>query len=106
EFQGTSVDRLGEMGIGKLVTITSTYDHRIIQGAESGEFLRTMSRLLINDSFGDEIFQAMHVPYAPSRWSQDLPNTGVDKANPVAQLIEAYRSRGHLIADIDPLHWV
>ena len=106
EFQGTSVDRLGEMGIGKLVTITSTYDHRIIQGAESGEFLRTMSRLLINDSFWDEIFQAMHVPYAPIRWSQDLPNTGVDKSTRVAQLIEAYRSSGHLIADIDPLHWV
>ena len=106
EFAGASDDRLGEMGIGKLVTLTSTYDHRIIQGAESGEFLRTISRLLINDEFWDEIFQAMKVPYAPVRWSQDLPNIGVDKSTRVAQLIEAYRSRGHLIADIDPLHWV
>lgn len=106
EFAGASEDRLGEMGIGKLVTITSTYDHRIIQGAESGEFLRTMSRLLINDEFWDEIFQAMRVPYAPVRWSQDLPNIGVDKSTRVMQLIESYRSRGHLIADTNPLHWV
>lgn len=105
EFAGASADRLGEMGVGKLVTITSTYDHRIIQGAESGEFLRTMSYLLINDAFWDDIFKAMKVPYAPVRWSQDLPNTGVDKSTRVMQLIEAYRSRGHLIADIDPLHW-
>ncbi|MBC2681912.1 multifunctional oxoglutarate decarboxylase/oxoglutarate dehydrogenase thiamine pyrophosphate-binding subunit/dihydrolipoyllysine-residue succinyltransferase subunit [Corynebacterium anserum] len=105
EFAGASEDRLGEMGIGKLVTITSTYDHRIIQGAESGEFLRTMSRLLIDDNFWDDIFQSMKVPYAPVRWSQDLPNIGVDKSTRVMKLIEAYRSRGHLIADIDPLHW-
>lgn len=105
EFAGASEDRLGEMGVGKLVTITSTYDHRIIQGAESGEFLRTMSRHLIADSFWDEIFAAMRVPYSPVRWSQDLPESGVDKSTRVMQLIEAYRSRGHLIADIDPLHW-
>ncbi|WP_459611303.1 multifunctional oxoglutarate decarboxylase/oxoglutarate dehydrogenase thiamine pyrophosphate-binding subunit/dihydrolipoyllysine-residue succinyltransferase subunit [Corynebacterium urogenitale] len=105
EFAGASEDRLGEMGIGKLVTITSTYDHRIIQGAESGEFLRTMGRLLIDDNFWDDIFISMKVPYAPVRWSQDLPNIGVDKSTRVMKLIEAYRSRGHLIADIDPLHW-
>ena len=105
EFAGASEDRLGEMGVGKLVTITSTYDHRIIQGAESGEFLRTMSRLLINDEFWDDIFKSMKVPYAPVRWSQDLPNAGVDKSTRVMELIESYRSRGHLIADIDPLHW-
>lgn len=105
EFAGASEDRLGEMGIGKLVTITSTYDHRIIQGAESGEFLRTMSRLLINDEFWNDIFASLRVPYAPVRWSQDLPNIGVDKSTRVMQLIEAYRSRGHLLADIDPLHW-
>lgn len=105
EFAGASEDRLGEMGIGKLVTMTSTYDHRIIQGAESGEFLRTMSRLLVDDKFWDDIFEAMRVPYAPVRWSQDLPNIGVDKSTRVMQLIEAYRARGHLKADINPLQW-
>ena len=105
EFAGASEDRLAEMGVGKLVTMTSTYDHRIIQGAESGEFLRDISRLLINDEFWDDLFAAMSVPYAPVRWSQDLPDIGVDKSTRVMQLIEAYRSRGHLIADIDPLQW-
>ena len=103
EFAGASADRLAEMGIGKLVTITSTYDHRIIQGAESGEFLRTMSNLLVDDKFWDHIFQTMRVPYTPIRWAQDLPNTGIDKNTRVMRLIEAYRSRGHLLADIDPL---
>ncbi|AZA13272.1 multifunctional oxoglutarate decarboxylase/oxoglutarate dehydrogenase thiamine pyrophosphate-binding subunit/dihydrolipoyllysine-residue succinyltransferase subunit [Corynebacterium choanae] len=105
EFAGASEDRLAELGVGKLVTITSTYDHRVIQGAESGEFLRTMSRLLVDDAFWDDIFADMRVPYTPMRWSQDLPNTGVDKNTRVMQLIEAYRSRGHLIADTNPLHY-
>ncbi len=105
EFAGASADRLAEMGVGKLVTITSTYDHRIIQGAESGEFLRTMSNLMIDDKFWDHIFQDMHVPYTPIRWAQDLPNTGIDKNTRVMRLIEAYRSRGHLLADIDPLRY-
>ncbi|MBV7293026.1 multifunctional oxoglutarate decarboxylase/oxoglutarate dehydrogenase thiamine pyrophosphate-binding subunit/dihydrolipoyllysine-residue succinyltransferase subunit [Corynebacterium sp. TAE3-ERU16] len=105
EFAGASEDRLAELGVGKLVTITSTYDHRIIQGAESGEFLRTMSQLLTDDAFWDHIFDCMQVPYTPMRWRQDIPNTGVDKNTRVMQLIEAYRSRGHLIADTNPLHW-
>ncbi len=106
EFQGASEDRLADLGVGKLVTITSTYDHRVIQGAVSGEFLRTMSQLLVDDAFWDHIFDEMHVPYTPIRWAQDLPNTGVDKNTRVMQLIEAYRSRGHLIADTNPLPWV
>lgn len=105
EFAGASADRLAEMGIGKLVTITSTYDHRIIQGAESGEFLRTMSNLLVDDKFWDHIFQTMQVPYTPMRWAQDVPNTGIDKNTRVMRLIEAYRNRGHLLADIDPLRY-
>ena len=105
EFAGASTDRLADLGVGKLVTVTSTYDHRIIQGAESGEFLRDISRLLIDDAFYDEIFAAIGVPYAPMRWSQDVPNTGVDKNTRVMQLIEAYRSRGHLIADTNPIDW-
>ncbi|WP_025252506.1 multifunctional oxoglutarate decarboxylase/oxoglutarate dehydrogenase thiamine pyrophosphate-binding subunit/dihydrolipoyllysine-residue succinyltransferase subunit [Corynebacterium vitaeruminis] len=106
EFAGASVDRLAELGVGKLVTITSTYDHRIIQGAESGEFLRTMSQLFVDDAFWDDIFESMQIPYSPMRWAQDLPNTGLDKNTRVMQLIEAYRSRGHLIADTNPLKWV
>ena len=47
EFQGASEERIAELGIGKLITLTSTYDHRIIQGAESGDFLRTIHELLL-----------------------------------------------------------
>lgn len=106
EFAGTSPDRLAKLGVGKLVTLTSTYDHRIIQGAESGEFLRTISQLLVDDKFWDHIFESMEIPYRPMRWSQDVPNTGVDKNTRVMQLIQAYRSRGHLLADTNPLRWV
>ena len=105
EFAGASEDRLAELGVGKLTTLTSTYDHRVIQGAESGEFLRDISRLLIDDKFWDEIFDAMRIPYAPMRWAQDIPNSGVDKSTRVMNLIEAYRSRGHLMADTNPLNW-
>ena len=47
EFQGASEERISELGVGKLITLTSTYDHRIIQGAESGDFLRTIHELLL-----------------------------------------------------------
>ncbi|MBD0863719.1 multifunctional oxoglutarate decarboxylase/oxoglutarate dehydrogenase thiamine pyrophosphate-binding subunit/dihydrolipoyllysine-residue succinyltransferase subunit [Gordonia sp. zg691] len=103
EFQGASEEQIAELGVGKLMTLTSTYDHRIIQGAESGDFLRTVHQLLIDDAFYDEIFTAFHVPYEPVRWRRDLPTGLVDKSTRVLELIAAYRSRGHLMADIDPL---
>lgn len=105
EFDGASEDRLADLGVGKLVTITSTYDHRIIQGAVSGEFLRTISTLFTDDAFWNDIYADMRIPYTPIRWRQDLPNEGIDKNTRVMKLIEAYRSRGHLIADTNPLHW-
>ncbi|WIM68580.1 multifunctional oxoglutarate decarboxylase/oxoglutarate dehydrogenase thiamine pyrophosphate-binding subunit/dihydrolipoyllysine-residue succinyltransferase subunit [Corynebacterium breve] len=105
EFAGASEDRLAELGVGKLVTLTSTYDHRVIQGAESGEFLRDISQMLIDDKFWDEIFESMQIPYAPMRWAQDQPNSGLDKNTRVMKLIEAYRSRGHLMADTNPIGW-
>ncbi|MDY3126620.1 MAG: multifunctional oxoglutarate decarboxylase/oxoglutarate dehydrogenase thiamine pyrophosphate-binding subunit/dihydrolipoyllysine-residue succinyltransferase subunit [Corynebacterium sp.] len=106
EFAGASADRLADLGVGRLVTLTSTYDHRVIQGAESGEFLGTISQLLVDATFWDEIFESMGVPYQPMRWAQDIPNTGIDKNTRVMSLIEAYRSRGHLLADVNPLGWV
>ncbi|MEJ9079062.1 multifunctional oxoglutarate decarboxylase/oxoglutarate dehydrogenase thiamine pyrophosphate-binding subunit/dihydrolipoyllysine-residue succinyltransferase subunit [Gordonia malaquae] len=103
EFQGSSEEQLATMGVGKLMTLTSTYDHRIIQGAESGDFLRTIHNLLIDDAFYDEIFTSLHIPYEPIRWRRDLPAGLVDKNTRVLELIAAYRSRGHLMADTDPL---
>jgi 2-oxoglutarate decarboxylase len=103
EFQGASEERIAELGIGKLITLTSTYDHRIIQGAESGDFLRTIHELLLSDDFFDEIFFELGIPYEPVRWRTDNPDSIVDKNARVIELIAAYRNRGHLMADIDPL---
>ena len=103
EFQGASEERIAELGIGKVITLTSTYDHRIIQGAESGDFLRTIHELLLSDDFFDDIFLELGIPYEPVRWRTDNPDSPLDKNARVIELIAAYRNRGHLMADIDPL---
>ncbi|WP_066165661.1 multifunctional oxoglutarate decarboxylase/oxoglutarate dehydrogenase thiamine pyrophosphate-binding subunit/dihydrolipoyllysine-residue succinyltransferase subunit [Gordonia hydrophobica] len=103
EFQGASEEQIAAMGVGKLMTLTSTYDHRIIQGAESGDFLRTVHNLLISDDLWDELFTSLRIPYEPVRWRRDIPAGLVDKNTRVLEMIAAYRSRGHLMADTDPL---
>jgi 2-oxoglutarate dehydrogenase E1 component len=107
EFAGASEEQLARMGVSKVMTITSTYDHRIIQGAQSGEFLKILaSKLLGLDGFYDRVFAALRVPYEPVRWVRDnTTDADVEAAKPakIAELIHAYRSRGHLMADTDPL---
>ena len=66
EFQGASMRRINEGGVSKVTTLTSTYDHRIIQGAQSGEFLKVIHELLLGkNGFYDEIFASLRIPYAP-----------------------------------------
>ena len=68
-YQGASDETMARLAISKTVTLTSTYDHRIIQGAQSGDFLRMIHRLLLGeDGFYDEVFQALRIPYEPVRW--------------------------------------
>jgi multifunctional 2-oxoglutarate metabolism enzyme len=109
EFSGMSEDALANAAISKIMTLTSTYDHRIIQGAQSGEFLRRVHQLLLgDDGFYDEIFAALHIPYEPVRWLTDREFTHegqIDKAARVIELINAYRTNGHLMADTDPLEF-
>jgi len=109
EFQGASETRLAELGISKIITLTSTYDHRIIQGAESGDFLRRVHALLLGeDEFYDEVFHALRIPYEPVRWIRDISASHEDdvvKQARVQELIHAYRVRGHLMADTDPLEF-
>lgn len=109
EFQGASESRINELGVSKVTTLTSTYDHRVIQGAQSGEFLKRMHELLIGmHGFYDEIFEALRVPYPPMRWAQDVSAhraSQVTKHARVIELIQAYRTLGHLMADIDPLEY-
>ncbi|MEU9466988.1 multifunctional oxoglutarate decarboxylase/oxoglutarate dehydrogenase thiamine pyrophosphate-binding subunit/dihydrolipoyllysine-residue succinyltransferase subunit [Streptomyces avermitilis] len=109
EFQGTSQDTLNKLGISKVMTLTSTYDHRVIQGAASGEFLRIVANLLLGESgFYDEIFEALRIPYEPVRWLKDIDashDDDVTKAARVFELIHSYRVRGHVMADTDPLEY-
>jgi 2-oxoglutarate decarboxylase len=113
EYRGASPDTRAQLGISKVMTITCTYDHRVIQGAESGLFLAKVQALLEGqDEFYDKIFADLRLPYQPVRWEPDRAAFSLDaggrgaeiaKQAAVLQLINAYRVRGHLIADLDPL---
>jgi len=109
EYEGADRQTLAELGVSKTVTLTSTYDHRVIQGAESGEFLAQIHELLLGgDSFYDDMFASFDVPYEPARWGRDhKPQENsleaLDKALAVNGLVNMYRVRGHLIANLDPL---
>ena len=110
EFMGSAPERLADAGIGKTVTLTSTYDHRVIQGAGSGEFLKIVHQLLIGEQdFYRSIFADLRIPYQPILWSTDVTvdaATELSKQTRVSQLINSYRTNGHLMADIDPLEYV
>ncbi|MBM6405260.1 multifunctional oxoglutarate decarboxylase/oxoglutarate dehydrogenase thiamine pyrophosphate-binding subunit/dihydrolipoyllysine-residue succinyltransferase subunit [Phycicoccus sp. CSK15P-2] len=109
EWQGASDETRERNAVSKIMTLTSTYDHRIIQGAQSGDFLRIVHGLLLGEQgFYDEIFESLRIPYEPIRWVQDVSATHDDDINKVArvqELIHAYRVRGHLMADTDPLEY-
>ena len=112
-FEAADPRTLAELGIGKTVTITSTYDHRIIQGAESGLFLAHVSECLMGGhGFYDEVFDSLEIPYEPVRWEKDANASDEEgegahlrliKQVHVQTLINMYRVRGHLIAHLDPL---
>jgi 2-oxoglutarate dehydrogenase E1 component len=114
EYQAMTPAGLSQLGISKTITLTSTYDHRVIQGAESGMFLAKIHELLMGKhGFYDEIFTDLEINYPPLRWAQDYNpsllggdrfNEQAEKQANVLQLINAYRIRGHLLADIDPLN--
>ena len=109
EYQGASTETLARLAVSKVLTLTSTYDHRIIQGALSGEFLRRVHALLLGEEgFYDDIFRALRIPYEPVRWAKDVAASHEDditKQARVQELIHAYRVRGHLMADTDPLEF-
>jgi 2-oxoglutarate dehydrogenase E1 component len=109
EYEGADPAALAQLGVSKVTTLTNTYDHRIITGAESGEFLRRIHDLLLgDDGFYDRVFSSLAVPYEPARWNPDRspfadPATLNEKIVQVHSLINMYRVRGHLIANLDPL---
>ena len=109
EFQGASEETLTNLAISKVITLTSTYDHRVIQGAQSGDFLRRIHEIMLGaENFYDEIFAALRIPYEPIRWAVDFQfskDDQISKTARVQQLIESYRTFGHLMADTDPLRY-
>ncbi|HXO84520.1 MAG TPA: multifunctional oxoglutarate decarboxylase/oxoglutarate dehydrogenase thiamine pyrophosphate-binding subunit/dihydrolipoyllysine-residue succinyltransferase subunit [Gemmatimonadales bacterium] len=103
----------------KVITITSTYDHRIIQGAESGMFLRALDSMLQGEERFYELVAesglgARETPAAPTPAPITAPSpesrvpspTSVEDLKYVAAayaLVRAYRNFGHLAAHLDPL---
>src|SRR4051794_2717614 len=110
-FQGADERAIGSLGVSKIVTITSTYDHRIIQGAESGMFLKRVHELLLGEhDFYQDVFKSLGVPYEAVKWRVDhspidSEEAMLHKQMQVATLVRVHRVRGHLIADLDPLRW-
>jgi 2-oxoglutarate decarboxylase len=115
EYQGVTEEMKANLGLSKVMTVTCTYDHRVIQGAESGAFLGRLQALLQGeDGFYDEMFEDLQIPYRPVVWEEARPSVAAPGAFAggmqelarqagVLQLINAYRVRGHLIGDLDPL---
>src|SRR5437868_8210945 len=118
EFSAIAEGGLRQLGVSKVMTMTSTYDHRVIQGAESGEYLRRVDELLSGtDGFYESAFDSMHVA-APAGIS-GAPRPAATEAAVAAPttaeaellrsvaagmaLVAAYRSHGHLAARLDPL---
>jgi 2-oxoglutarate dehydrogenase E1 component len=118
---------IGSMiGAEKVMTMTSTYDHRIIQGAESGRFLQAIEALLQGErGFYETVFQALGAPLpalppppapaaaAAAATSPAAPAAAAPAAEPSEELLQAvqaatsllkaHRTHGHLAAKLDPL---
>ena len=116
------------IGAEKVMTMTSTYDHRIIQGAESGQFLQVVEAYLQGEhgfyeqvfaDLGAELGPAPPAPappaVAPRRGRRDAgsrPRRGrpaepdqelLQAVQAAMSLIKAHRTHGHLAARLDPL---
>ncbi|MHB2020259.1 MAG: multifunctional oxoglutarate decarboxylase/oxoglutarate dehydrogenase thiamine pyrophosphate-binding subunit/dihydrolipoyllysine-residue succinyltransferase subunit [Candidatus Xenobia bacterium] len=103
-YQAADVETLSELGVSKVMMISSTYDHRIIQGAESGRLLARMQALLQGqDDFYEDIFRSLQIPYRPLAWQKDRRTDPIERQARALQLIAAYRERGHLLTHLDPL---
>ena len=130
EFTGMSKEQIAALGIAKVMMITSTYDHRVIQGAESGNFLKLVDQFLQGEhGFYEEIFAAFNLtapspltsaapsasvttPPASAGWTTTLPvggppatvsSTQLHQVAAGMALIKAFRTHGHLAAQLDPL---
>src|SRR5437660_4122973 len=106
EYQGVTEETRAMIGLSKVMMVTCTYDHRVIQGAESGMFLGRLQALLQGeDDFYRNIFADLHIPHQPVHAEPDravsIPGVrtaqfdDVAKQAAVIQLIHNFRVRGH-----------
>ena len=125
EWAHAPPDKIKALGISKVMTMTSTYDHRVIQGAESGSFLRRIDQLLQGeDDFYEGVAEALEVPASVTAGaypaSASAPPLGAQAPAPAVStgeadeellqavqaatsLLKAYRTHGHLAARVNPL---
>ncbi len=125
EWAHAPAEKIKALGISKVMTMTSTYDHRIIQGAESGSFLRRIDQLLQGEEdFYESVAEALEISptvianaYPASASAPPLaagvPAAPATPAPPDSELLQgvqaatsllkAYRTHGHLAARLDPL---
>ncbi len=111
EYQAADPKVLAQLGLSKTIVVTSTYDHRIIQGAESGLFLKRVHELLIGEhDFYSDMFADAGVPYEAVKWRVDHGasdsedgSSAIAKQMAVSTLVNQYRVRGHLIANTNPI---
>ncbi|MDQ2700166.1 MAG: 2-oxo acid dehydrogenase subunit E2, partial [Actinomycetota bacterium] len=118
--------RIAQIGVSKVMTLTSTYDHRIIQGAESGNFLKTLDNLI---GGGNEFYEKVaadlgfeatvlassepKASLAPPMASETQAPSSAITGPPAPELLQAvqastsllkaFRTHGHLAAHLDPL---
>ncbi len=122
EFTGMSKEQVAALGIAKVMMLTSTYDHRVIQGAESGSFLRLVDQLLQGEhGFYEAVYAGLDLQ-PPAPLAAPAPTTTATAAAAAAHgapltaspsmlhhvaagmaLIKAFRTHGHLAAHLDPL---
>ena len=120
-FQSASEHALRQLGISKVMQMTSTYDHRVVQGAQSGEYLRRVDQLLQGvDGFYEAVFSSLSLTAGPAPQVETSAAASAVAAAAASQPIEhpdemlravaaamaivsAYRTHGHLAAHLDPL---
>jgi 2-oxoglutarate dehydrogenase E1 component len=114
EFSSSPEEKLRDLGVSKVMTATSTYDHRVIQGAESGAFLATLDHLLQGeDHFYETVAESLQlsaISYQLAPAATQLPKTPETVAPEMLYhvaaamaLVKAFRTHGHLAAHTDPL---
>jgi len=131
EWLHASPERLKQLGVSKVMTMTSTYDHRVIQGAESGAFLKRVEQLLQGeDEFYEKVAADLGIEAAgvanahpasasapplaaagtvvapsaePSTAPGEVDEELLQAVQAATSLLKAYRTHGHLAAQLDPL---